>query len=417
MNPTPLGRSARARLVSLAGGVLLNATPGDAGAEEQPPAESAIPSVEASPAEPPEAPPEEDTRPVDPWASPDVDAWLREQGVEAESTRETVRFNVGGFADVDLHGSSSGGHGHNEFHIGQLVFHGLADLTRGFGAFMEVSVNSEPKWETRVERLLLFWELNDNLKLSMGRHHIPVTWWNSTFHHGLWLQTTARRPVIVGYNDAFVPNHAVGLNAEGKVPGLESLGFRYQLGLNGGGDDHLHSGTATTHHAELRAAWTAGLFLEPPALPRLRLGAVVFADPLRHREGRLVDELTVGAHVAYTSEQPELIAEVVHVRHDVGALEDGTGAGAFSHWAWYVQAAWRLPGAASAFKPYARYEALTLDPTGDPTLASASGTRLFLAGTRIDATPWLALKVEGAWRHRDGTDDTLEALVQASAAW
>jgi hypothetical protein len=36
---------------------------------------------------------------------------------------------------------------------------------------------------------------------------------------------------------------------------------------------------------------------------------------------------------------------------------------------------------------------------------------------RIDATPWLALKVEGSWRKRDGSEASLEATFQASAAW
>ena len=53
------------------------------------------------------------------------------------------------------------------------------------------------------------------MKVSLGRHHLPLTWWNSTFHHGLWLQTSAARPTIIGYSDAFVPNHAIGMVAEG----------------------------------------------------------------------------------------------------------------------------------------------------------------------------------------------------------
>jgi hypothetical protein len=358
---------------------------------------------------------------ADDWSGADVEAWLRSQGLGGgESSTGEVSFSAGGFADVLFHVAEHEGHPHGEFHVGQLVFHGLADLTRGFFAFMEVSINTEPFWETRVERLSLSWELNDHLRLSVGRHHLPVTWWNSTFHHGMWLQTTARRPLVVGFNDAFVPNHATGLVAEGKVPWLGAYGLRYHLGVSGGSDDHVHAQKSGYGHGgdeAPRLAYSGGLFVEPPSLPRLRTGAVVFVDPRRVREGREVEEWMMGAHVAYTGESPELVAEVVAVYHDASGLGDGDVGGQFLHWTYYVQGAWRLGGRASAWKPYVRYERLLLDDAQDPTLASASEAEVMLGGIRWDVTPWLALRLEGSRRRVGGQAARFDGLLQASAAW
>jgi hypothetical protein len=356
---------------------------------------------------------------VEPEAWPDAASYLRQEGLADLALDEAAAratFSLGGFADVSLFADSI--QPSVELAVGQLTLHGLADLTRGFGAFVEVTINSMPAWETRVERLLLFREWSDALKVSLGRHHIPVTWWNQTFHHGLWLQTTARRPMMIGYSDAFVPNHAVGLIAEGRVPGAEVIGLRYHAAVTGGGDDHNHGGTngATVRggfhlHPDARLAWTGAFSIEPPSVPRLRIGAVVFADPHRVRDDLHVAETAYGAHLAYTAEQPELIAEVVVVRHRL----PGSGQ-VFHSFGAYGQVAWRLPGAAEAWKPYARYERMVIDPD-DPTLRASSSQELALAGVRLDLTPWVALKLEGAWRRVEDRPASWEVVSQAGVAW
>ena len=35
---------------------------------------------------------------------------------------------------------------------------------------------------------------SDRLKVSFGRYHTPINYWNTAFHHGQWLQTTISRP-------------------------------------------------------------------------------------------------------------------------------------------------------------------------------------------------------------------------------
>ncbi|MFZ9889312.1 MAG: hypothetical protein ACO3JL_17605, partial [Myxococcota bacterium] len=318
--------------------------------------------------------------------------------------------DVGGFAVVNVQTSSLDPM--PRFEIGQLTLHTTMDLGPHFGGFAEVTVNSVPSWEVRVERLLLYWEPSDLLKVSIGRYHIPVTWWNATFHHGLWLQTTIRRPAIVGFNDAFVPNHAVGVLVDGRVPGLDFLALRYHASITGGGNDHFY--THATHGGEKpRLAYTGSLYVEPPALQHLRVGAVAYFDPERLRAERVTPETTVGAHVAWTGEEPEFIAEVVAVNHEE---QNGGSALLRTSYGGYGQVAWRLPWMDHAWKPYGRFDWIQLDK-GDLALDRAESQLLGTLGLRFDPVLWLSFKVDGAVRRIREQEPELLGAFQMEAAW
>lgn len=378
-----------------------------------PPPPTAVPEPAAPAAEPvpaadaPTLPPVAPAAPTDRAAGQAPAPPVARPSVLGDPVLPGVRAKVGGFADVGVEGTQN--LEAVDFRIGQLVGHANVLMPKNLSVFTEVTLNSYPTWETRVERLLISWEQGDFLKLSFGRHHLPVTWWNSTFHHGLWLQTSARRPLMIGYSDAFVPNHAIGLVGEGFVPGARRVGLRYHLALSGGGDDHRH--TAETYTENPRFAGTAGLFLEPPALSRLRIGAVMYADPHRMRDDVRVAETLIGGHLAYTTERPEMIAEYVAAIHDA----DGARRTYWSDAA-YAQLGWRFRGAGDRFKPYVRVEQMRIDPA-DPTLADRSSQQLATLGLRVDVADQLAVKLEGAWRALAETDPAAEALVQVSAAW
>ncbi len=374
--------------------------------EEPAPSGAAPETASAQPVSTPEAAPTPQALPAEPLLAEPLPAEVLHVVMDAD-TGPTLR--VGGFADVGILGTND--LETIDFAVGQLVVHSLATMPGNFSAFAEVTVNSSPVWQTRVERMLLSWEAGDALKVSAGRYHIPVTWWNSTFHHGLWLQTSARRPLLIGYNDAFIPTHAVGVTATGRLPVLDALGLRYDVGLNGGADDHKHDGTSVEAP---RLAWHGVVAVEPRALPKLRIGASSYGDPERMRDGVMVDERMHGVHLAYTGEAPELIGEWVVIDHHV---MDAAHV-AMEHYSYgaYVQVGWRLPFADHRFKPYLRNERIIVDAS-DPSLASSASQHLYNAGLRIDLSDTFALKVEGSRREFDGADGSFEGIVQASAAW
>ena len=329
--------------------------------------------------------------------------------------------------------------------VGQIVIHSRAQLGGGFSVFAEVSLNNVPVWQTRVERLLFDWEASDHLKVSVGRLHSPVTWWNSTFHHGLWLQTTASRPRMVGFDDAFIPNHYKGLQLSGLAPFMQKAGLRYRFGVSNSSDDDAPADGVTTPYS---GSVFATLAFEPVGSPFLRVGVSGNHDieQALGLETRGARRTQAGAHFAYTKERPEVIAEAVfvqhtneefstsattgsggaakhaesthhaqdaavdpHAGHDMGASGDKHRSGAS-----YLQVAWRLRGADERFKPYLRYELIQLH-SDDISLVGLSSEEALLGGVRIDLTHQVALKTEGIWDLQ--RPDGWSAQVQLSAAW
>ena len=77
---------------------------------------------------------------------------------------------------------------------------GVAQVTVQFGqrfhAFTEMTATKKRNsdYRSEVERFSLHYAFSDQYKLSAGRYHTPVGYWNSAFHHGSWLQTTISRP-------------------------------------------------------------------------------------------------------------------------------------------------------------------------------------------------------------------------------
>jgi hypothetical protein len=59
-------------------------------------------------------------------------------------------------------------------------------------------------FNAEVERLIIRYDFNDYFKVSFGRYHTPINYWNTAFHHGQWLQTTASRPETTQFGGSFI---------------------------------------------------------------------------------------------------------------------------------------------------------------------------------------------------------------------
>ena len=74
------------------------------------------------------------------------------------------------------------------FRMGQMVGHVIADLDERFTFFGEVSLTAkDDKYSIEVERANVRFDFADEFKVSAGRFHTPVGYWNTAFHHGSWL--------------------------------------------------------------------------------------------------------------------------------------------------------------------------------------------------------------------------------------
>ena len=275
------------------------------------------------------------------------------------------------------------------FVMGQAVGHLIASLTDRLAFFGEVSLSAQPAggYTIELERSMLRYDVSDALKLSGGRYHTPIGFWNTAYHHGTWLQTTVARPEMVKYGSQFIPTHFVGAMAEGNVP-VGELGLGYMLGVgNGRASTISRAGDAGDPNSG--RAITAAVSARPAALFGLQLGGGYYRDRVTPATGPDANEGISSAYVAWQGESPELIAEYADVRHTPVA-----GGNTADNHAFYVQVAYRLPGAASQFKPYARTEKLVTS-SGDVIFAPlALGYTGTLGGVRYDFAPFAALKAE-----------------------
>jgi hypothetical protein len=304
---------------------------------------------------------------------------------EAQQATPTLRARA--FADVNyLDTQRPVAEG---FRLGQIAAHIVAGLSDRVTFFSEISATAtNTGFGFEAERLLLRYDHSDLLKVSAGRYHTPIAYWNTAFHHGTWLQTSTARPDMVRGGSGLMPLHFVGLLTEGTF-NPEPFGLRYAVGAgNGRAASIARAGDAGD--ANNTRAFVASASLALPRQTGFTLGGSYYLDRASPTASLAVDEKIVSVHVARERETPEIIVEyarVTHERHKQAGAPTNSNSG-------YVQLAYRLPGSAHAFKPYVRFER-TRVPAGDtlftPLRLNYNGA---LGGVRYDIAPTAALKVE-----------------------
>lgn len=294
-------------------------------------------------------------------------------------------LQIRGFADVDFSatdqpGTTSG------FNLGQLDLHLASALSQKVSYFGELTFNAHPTGYTvEVERSIVRYDYNDFFKLSFGRYHTPIGYWNTAFHHGAWLQTTIDRPEMVKVGGAFTPIHFVGFLAEGNIPS-GGAGLAYSVGVgNGRGEIISRPGDAGDNNNN--RAWVANIFSRPARLYGLQFGASVYRDKLSLGGGNDFREWITSAHLAWTRGDPELLAEFENVNHKSILTNKVSNSDAF-----YVQVGYRLPWLEKTLKPYYRFEYMHTPKSevvyGDLDLVES------IVGLRYDISSYAAFKGE-----------------------
>src|SRR6266852_5773520 len=167
-------------------------------------------------------------------------AAFREDHAGMGEIRDTERhypsLQIRGFGDVDFSATDQKG-SVSGFNLGQFVLHFASPLSEKVSYFGEVSFTAQPTgYDLSVERTIIRYDYNDYFKLSFGKYHTPIGYWNAAFHHGAWLQTTIARPEMIKFGGTFIPVHFVGFLAEGNIPsGGAGLSYNFGVG-NGRGD-------------------------------------------------------------------------------------------------------------------------------------------------------------------------------------
>ena len=321
----------------------------------------------------------------------------------AGAVTEYPSLHLSGFADIDF-AAQDKSQGPRGFSEGQFVLHFASALSPRANFFGELSLTPRTDagtgspaasgFNAEVERMIIRFDQSDRLKVSFGRYHTPVNWWNTAFHHGQWLQTTIGRPEMVQFGGKFIPVHFVGALVEGSLP-AGGWNVNYQAGVgNGRGTVISRAGDAGDTNA--RPAWVLNLFTKPDALFGLQVGGSLYLDRVAVAAGPEFSERITAAHAVWQREDPEVIAEISDVHHQqVG------GSLAASSLDYYVQTAYRLPWFGRTWKPYYRFEHLDIDE-GDPVFAGVPNLDGSTIGVRYDLSMYAAIKTEVRVRRRAG---------------
>lgn len=301
-------------------------------------------------------------------------------------------LHIRGFADVDFSATDQKGV-RSGFNLGQFDLHLASALSRKISFFGEVTFNPQPStnppqpstYAIEVERSIIRYDYNNYFKLSFGRFHTPVGYWNTAFHHGAWLQTTIARPEIVKVGGTFIPVHFVGLLAEGNIPS-GGVGLGYNVGV-GNGRASIISRAGDAGDNNNNRAWVVNLFARPAKFYGLQVGGSVYRDQITLFSGRNFSEWITSAHLIWTKETPEFLAEFANVHHTdllTNLIYNSQGL--------YVQTGYRLPSFERILKPYFRFEYIH-SPKSEPVLNSGDLVQSIL-GIRYDISSFAAFKTE-----------------------
>jgi hypothetical protein len=316
-------------------------------------------------------------------------------------------LKINGFGDVDFAAANLHGEPvpfgpqtllapHGGFILGQTTLHLISALSPKVSFFSEIAFTARsdagvgtppaPGFNSEVERLIVRYDANDYFKVSFGRYHTPINYWNTAFHHGQWLQTTISRPEMTQFGGSFIPVHFIGALVEGAAP-VGGLNLNYNFGVGNGRGQVIYRG-GDAGDINNNRAWLINLFVKPDRPYGLRFGGSVYRDlvnPLGVPGGR---EWIQSANVEWLKETPEFIAEFANVTHQPIA------GGPVAHsQAWYIQFAYRLPWFERVLKPYYRIEQIHV-PRSDVIFQPVPTFTASTSGLRYDISSLAAFKLE-----------------------
>ena len=171
-----------------------------------------------------------------------------------------------------------------------------------------------------LERVLLKYDYNDRLRMSFGRYHTAIGYYNTAFHSGKWLLTTADRPLIMEFaaHGGLLPTQAIGLSVTGLVPSGK-LGLNYLVEYGSG--DTIRPDIDGSGHIDDENnsnSINIGFFAHPDAIPGLQIGASVYHDKISYLDvgpSVRLGQTIVNGHVVYLGHGVEFLNEGFLIRH------------------------------------------------------------------------------------------------------
>ena len=312
------------------------------------------------------------------------------------ATSETERMDtsstlmrIRGFGDVTFHGSDQRGT-NTSFTLGQLDLFVTSDISEKFKFLSELVFEADARnnnFGVDVERLLVQYSPNDYLKLSAGRYHTAIGYYNTAYHHSTWLQTATGRPFLFQFEDdeGILPIHNVGLSATGLIPS-GSLQLHYVAEVGNGrasrfpGDEPVQNVMDENN----RKAFNLGGYVTPEWVQGLQAGFSVYHDRLTPAGQATIGETILAAHGVIVRPNFEWLNEAMLIRH----APDGSGR-VFNTPGFYTQVSKRF----GSYRPYFRYQYVN-GSDSEPVFPWVGMRQGPSVGLRFDASESVALKLQ-----------------------
>src|ERR1051326_2579625 len=145
------------------------------------------------------------------------------------TAQQTTSFK--GFTDLNYSASSD----NNHFALGEYDQFVQSQLTDHISFLGEaIFVVEEKDFELYMMKSIATYEFSNYFKVAIGRHHTPIGYWNTAYHHGVVIQPTINRsdPFIFDHMGGMMPTHTVGLLISGDY--ITKLNFGYDIMIGNG---------------------------------------------------------------------------------------------------------------------------------------------------------------------------------------
>jgi hypothetical protein len=220
--------------------------------------------------------------------------------------------------ELGTYGFVPGSHGN--FYTGDFDLLLTSRITDKASVLAEIVFGEEDaqKFGVDLERVLFKYDYNDHVRMSFGRYHTGIGYYNTAFHSGSWLQTTADRPLIMEFaNDGGVlPTQAVGLSVTGSIPSGR-LGLNYIAEY--GSSDTIRPGITNNAIEDENNGnhINVGLFARPYSIPGLQIGGSIYHDRITDTEsnGEKIGQTIINGHIVYIGHGIEFLNEGFLIRH------------------------------------------------------------------------------------------------------
>ena len=304
---------------------------------------------------------------------------------------QVLELHFGGDVNVDKRFGDSSTPSAFRLGVVDTMIHGR--LSREFSVLAEIAYEEGGEgFGFDVERLMLNYEPRSWFRVSAGRFHTPLGYWNTAYHHAKWMYVTTEAPLLEKFEDQAgpLPAHTIGVLVHGSVPVPGPLRFEYDLAVGNGRGPTSDPPQNFSDVNEGKSVCGA-LHVE---LKGLRLGVSGMLDNSTLAPGADLEERIAVADLHWQLGDLEALAEGALIHHDISGVT-ATNYGGYVQLSFGVREDLHLYGRVERFVRDAAESYLTT-----PTASFALG------GLRYELAPTAALKLEGGWERIAGVEGT-----------